>query len=100
MRLRILERTAIAGLVIGVGLLVADAIEHDPTNFFRYIPRLRHGRGVWWNLEWLWRTRTALLIGFVVLCTALALALVVTVTALVRGLGRRESLLEENAGPG
>ncbi len=100
MKLRILERTAIAGLIIGVGLLVIDAVEHDPTNFFRYIPRLRHGRGVWWNLEWLWRTRPALVIGFIVLCTALVLALVVTVTVLVRGLGRSEALLEEQAGPG
>jgi hypothetical protein len=100
MRLRILERTAIAGLIIGVGLLTVDAIEHDPTNFFRYIPRFRHGRGVWWNLEWLWRTRPALLIGFVILCMALALALLVMLMVLVRGLGQRESLPEENAGPG
>ena len=29
MTLRALERTAVAGLLIGVGLLVVDAIEHD-----------------------------------------------------------------------
>jgi hypothetical protein len=98
MTLRTLERTAIAGLLIGVGLLVVDAIEHDPANFFRYIPRLRHGRGAWWHLQSLWHNRPALLLGFIILCAALVLALVVVVTGLVRGLGEGELPEEGNAG--
>jgi hypothetical protein len=90
MTLRALERTAIAGLLTGIGLLVVDAIEHDPANFFRYIPRLRHGRGVWWHLQSLWHTRPALLLGFFILSTALVLALVVVVAGLLRGLGEGE----------
>lgn len=95
MTLRILERTAIAGLLIGVGLLVVDAMEHDPANFFRYIPRLRHGRGAWWHLQSLWHNRPALLLGFTILCAALVLALIVVVIALVRGLGEGELPVEE-----
>jgi hypothetical protein len=98
MTLRTLERTAIAGLLIGVGLLVVDAIEHDPATFVRYIPRLRHGRGAWWHLQSLWHNRPALLLGFIILCAALVLALVVVVTGLVRGLGEGELPEEGNAG--
>lgn len=95
MTLRALERTALAGLLIGIVLLVVDAIEHDPANFFRYIPRFRPGRGAWWHLQWLWHTRPALLLGFLILCTALVLALVVVVAGLVRGLGESERAAEE-----
>jgi hypothetical protein len=77
---------------------VVDAIEHDPANFFRYIPRFRPGRGAWWHLQWLWHNRPALLLGFIILCAALALALAVVVTAFVRGLGERELPVEESAG--
>jgi hypothetical protein len=90
MTLRALERTALAGLLTGVGLLVVDAIQHDPANFFRYIPRFRPGRGAWWHLQWLWHTRPALLLGFCILCMALVLALIVVVAGLVRGLGESE----------
>ena len=98
MTLRALERTAVAGLLIGVGLLVVDAIEHDPANFFRYMPRLRPGRSAWWHLDTLWHNRPALLVGFLVLCTALVLALAVVVTAFVRGVSERELPVEGNAG--
>ena len=89
-----------AGLIVGIGLLIVDAIQHDPTNFFRYIPRFRHSRGIWWNLEWLWRTRPALVIGFAVLSTALVIALAVMITVFVHGLGQRDSLAGENMGEG
>ena len=95
MTLRTLERAAIAGLLIGVGLLVVDAIEHDPANFFRYIPRLRHGRGAWWHLQSLWHNRPALLLGFIILCAALLLALGVMLTASMRSLGSHHPPAEE-----
>jgi len=98
MTLRTLERAAIAGLLIGVGLLALDALEHPPSNFFRYIPRFRPGRGVLWQLQSLWHNRPALLLGFSILCAALVLALVVVSTAFVRGLGARELPVEENPG--
>lgn len=94
MTLRTLERAAIAGLLTGVALLALDAIEHDPANFFRYIPRIRPGRGTWWHLQSLWHRRPALVLGFLVLCAALLLALIVVVTALVHGLGEREKIVE------
>ncbi len=90
MTLRTLERAAIAGLLIGVGLLAVDALEHHPANFFRYIPRFRPGRGAWWQLQSLWHNRPALLLGFIILCAALLLALGVMLTAFVRGLGARD----------
>lgn len=100
MTLRSLERAAIAGLLAGVGLLVLDAVERNPTNFFRYIPRLRPGRGGWSQLESLWRSRPALVLGALLLCAALVLALIVTVTVLVRAIrgGDFESPAREDAG--
>lgn len=99
MTLRTLERAAVAGLLIGVGLLVADALEHYRANFFRYIPRFRAERGIWWYLQSLLHNRPALLFGFVILCAALLVALVVMLTAFLRGLGAREVSVEEQPGP-
>jgi hypothetical protein len=102
MTLRTLERTAVAGLLLGVGLLVADALEHYRASFFRYIPRFRPERGIWWYLQSLLHNRPALLLGFIVLSAALLIALLVMLTAFVRGLGAREVSevsVEEQPGP-
>ena len=98
MTLRSLERAAIAGLLAGVGLLALDAVGRNPTSFFRYIPRLRPGRGSWSHLESLWRSRPALVLGVLLLCAALILALIVTVTALVRAVREGASPAGENSG--
>ncbi len=99
MTLRTLERAAIAGLLLGAGLLVVDALEHYRASFFRYIPRFRPGRGSWWYLQSLLHNRPALLFGFLILCAALLIALVVMVTAFVRGLRAHELSVEEQPGP-
>ncbi len=99
MTLRTLERIAIAGLLLGVGLLVADALEHYRANVFRYIPLFRPERGIWWYLQSLLHNRPALLFGLVILCAALLVALAVMLTAFVSGLGEREVSVEEQTGP-
>ena len=98
MLLRHLERAAIAGLLAGVGFLILDALEHHPANFFRYIPRLRPGRNAWAHLESLWRSRPALVLGLLLLCTALLLALLVMVAALARDLTGSDLPAEESTG--
>lgn len=98
MTLRHLERTAIAGLLAGVGLLALDALQHNPANFFRYIPRLRPGRNAWSHLESLWRSRPALVLGALLLCAALLLALIVMLAALAHGLGEVDLPAEDNSG--
>ena len=99
MKLRTLERTAIVGLLLGVGLLVVDALEHPPANFFRYIPRFRPSRGIGWYLQSLLHNRPALLFGFIILCAALLLALAVMLTAFVRAEPAHEVSVEEQPGP-
>jgi hypothetical protein len=98
MMLRHLERAAIAGLLAGVGFLTLDALEHHPANFFRYIPRLRPGRNTWAHLESLWRSRPALVLGVLLLCAALLLALFVMVAALARDLTGSDLPAEEGTG--
>ena len=90
MTLRWLERVAVAGLLAGLGCLMIDALAHHPTRFYRYVPRLRPGRHLWSHATALWHARPALVLGMLLLCVALVLALGVMVVALVRGLIGRD----------
>ena len=85
MTFRFLERAAIAGLLAGAGCLILDALTHSPTRFYRYVPRLRPGRDAWSHAEALWNSRPVLLLGLLLLCSALLLALGIMVTVFVRG---------------
>lgn len=87
---RDVEWLALAGMVVGLALLVADRLRHR-VGFVVFVPRGARAAGVVHGALYLLRTRPALVLGLLAIIVGLAAALYAAIAELARLVSARRT---------